>query len=314
MAEKDDVSWEPGEESELEKDLKEGLESEDLEQLVDIVDANDDDDDKSGGVADDELEDEESSELRQSRFQRRIDELTAGRHQAERREAAATEELMNLRSRLDKVESGADENRIGEFQERVQQVREGLKKASEEGDTDAQVELTERLADMKAASRIHEMQQRYREYRKKGAEAAVREGAANAGQEAHIPKLAKKWLSRNKWFNGEGTEAETAFARSIDNQVDADGFDQETPEYYEELDKRLQRVFPKLYSAAKERKRSKPATIQSGGSRGKGIKSSDGRIRFTKEQFQTARDLGLTTKEDLLAYAKEIRILEAENG
>ena len=82
MAEKDDVSWEPGEESELEKDLKEGLESEDLEQLVDIVDANDDDDDKSGGVADDELEDEESSELRQSRFQRRIDELTAGRHQA----------------------------------------------------------------------------------------------------------------------------------------------------------------------------------------------------------------------------------------
>jgi hypothetical protein len=314
MADKDNMSWEPEEESELEKDLKEGLESEDLEQLVDIIDDSDDDDDESGSVADDESEEEESGEGRQSRFQKRIDELTAGRHQAERREAAATEELLNLRSRLDKVESGADENRIGEFQERVQQVRDGLKKASEEGDTDAQVELTEQLADMKAAYRIHEMQQRYREYRKKGVAAAVQEGAANADKEAYIPQLAKKWLSRNKWFNGEGTEAETAFARSIDNQVDADGFNQETPEYYNELDKRLQKVFPKLYSAAKGRNRSKPATIQSGGSRGKGMRSGDGRIRFTKEQFQTARDLGLTTKEDLLAYAKEIKILEAENG
>tara|TARA_R110000824_G_scaffold64402_6_gene168292 strand:+ start:21995 stop:22921 length:927 start_codon:yes stop_codon:yes gene_type:complete len=308
MTDKDDVNWEP-EESEL----KEDLDSEELEQFVDIVDDSDDDD-KSGGVADDEPEEEDDGEGRQRRFQKRIDELTAGRHQAERREAAATEELLNLRSRLDKVESGADESRVGEFQERVQQVRDGLKKASEEGDTDTQVELTERLADMKAASRIHEMQQRYKEYRKKGAENAAREGAANAGQEVRVPQLAKKWLSRNKWFNGEGTEAETAFARSIDNQVDADGFDQETPEYYEELDKRLQKVFPKLYSPAKGRNRSKPATIQSGGSRGKGKRSGDGRIRFTKEQFQTARDLGLTTKEDLLAYAKEIKILEAENG
>jgi hypothetical protein len=58
------------------------------------------------------------------------------------------------------------------------------------------------------------------------------------------PKKAMLWWEKNKWFNGAGYERETAAARAIDVQLDLEGYDKNSDEYYELLDQRLRARFP----------------------------------------------------------------------
>jgi predicted membrane protein len=60
------------------------------------------------------------------------------------------------------------------------------------------------------------------------------------------PKKAMLWWERNNWFNGVGFERETAAARAIDVQLDLEGYDKNSDEYYERLDQRLHVRFPNL--------------------------------------------------------------------
>jgi hypothetical protein len=53
------------------------------------------------------------------------------------------------------------------------------------------------------------------------------------------PTLAVEWWHKNQWFNQPGQEMRTRLAKSIDHSLDEEGYDNETPEYYAELDRRL---------------------------------------------------------------------------
>ena len=60
------------------------------------------------------------------------------------------------------------------------------------------------------------------------------------------PEKAVLWWEKNNWFNGVGFEQETAAARAIDVQLDLEGYDKNSDEYYELLDQRLRARFPTL--------------------------------------------------------------------
>jgi hypothetical protein len=121
------------------------------------------------------------------------------------------------------------------------------------------------------------------------------------------PKKAMGWWQKNNWFNAAGFERETAAARAIDVQLDLEGYDKNSDEYYDLLNNRLQKVFPELVSGSspsKPRTKSRPpvAPTTGGSSNYKG-----NRVRMSQEQLRMARELGINDEKGLKKYEAEIR-------
>jgi|TARA_Y100000034_G_scaffold136836_1_gene216219 hypothetical protein len=308
-----DTDWEA--DDSLEKDLgpaenKKPADDEDFSDFLDIVE-DDDDEDKGGGIQDDEPEEEEELEKGDNRYQKRIDRLVADRGTAERASQAQAIENQELRERLERLESGQTDNKVQNFKHRYQAVRNALHTAHEEGDSTRAVELTEQMADMRAAARVADAQRQAAVMRRQQEQAYM--GAA--GEEAP-PQLAMEWWNKRRWFNTPEHAGESAYARQVDIQLEREGFDKFYPEYYDELDRRLQARFPELYSdSTKKAKGKKRASSPSAPTRGQRRKSSkfsnDGRIRMTRGELEVAKSLGLTSKEALKEYEKELRISRA---
>jgi hypothetical protein len=210
---------------------------------------------------------------------------------------------VQLRDRLNRLEQGADQQKLDQFKGQYDRVRNELVQAAEEGDTAKQVELTEKIADMRAAARVAD-QARSQDL----ARVQQQQQQQPSPPQEQPPQEALTWWNKNRWFNSPEHKAESAYARSVDESLDAEGFDKDTPEYYAELDTRLQKKFPELYSDTTF-KPSKPPIAPTGGSGGgtRSKRPNDGRLRFTKAELDMAKTLGITTEEGLRTYHAEIQ-------
>jgi len=238
------------------------------------------------------------------KVQKRIQKLVGQRREAEI-QARQTQELnAQLQKRLERLEQGSKQSAEQNFNQRYAQTKQALHKAVEEGDTDAQVNFQEQMADMRAAMRIAEMQKQQRQQRPAASPTVNR--TQQAAQNP-APKKAMGWWQKNNWFNAAGFERETAAARAIDVQLDLEGYDKNSDEYYDLLNNRLQKVFPELVSGSspsKPRTKSRPpvAPTTGGSSNYKG-----NRVRMSQEQLRMARELGINDEKGLKKYEAEIR-------
>ena len=235
------------------------------------------------------------------KVQKRIKKLVDQRREAELQAKQFQDETAQLKARLERLEQGNAHAAENAFNKRYEQTKKALAKAVENGDTNAQVSFSEQLADMRAAMRIAEMQKQAR------AQQAVSPTGGRAEQvaQAPAPKKAMDWWEKNRWFNAQGFERETAMARSIDVQLDLEGYDKDSEEYYDQLNNRLLKVFPELNSGQNSGRKSKsrsPVAPTTGGSSYKG-----GRVRMSQDQLRMARELGITDEKGLKQYAAEIQ-------
>ncbi len=236
------------------------------------------------------------------KVQKRIKKLVDQRREAEIQARQMQDQNDQLSKRLERLEQGSVKNNEQAFNQRYAQTKAALTKAVEEGDTEAQVNFQEQMADMRAAMRVAEMQKQMR------AQRAVSPTVGRAQQAAtqQVPEKANTWWQQNRWFNSNGFERETAAARAIDVQLDLEGFDKNSDEYYENLNNRLLSMFPELNSGAsptKTRAKSRqPVAPTTGGSSYKG-----NRVRMTQDQLRMARELGITDEASLKKYEAEIK-------
>ena len=237
------------------------------------------------------------------RVQKRIKNLVNQRRESDAKATEKDKELSALKMRLARLEQG-DQNRNKEqFDKHYASIKESMKSAIEEGDTTKQVAFAEQLADIRATVKVQELQ-RQQQFQQRTHSPTVGRAA-----QPQAPKKAMSWWQNNQWFNGGGFERETAAARSIDVQLDLEGFDKDSEEYYSTLDNRLRKLFPELISGrdtgrAKPKSRSRQPITPSAG----GTSSNPGnRVQMTKDQLRMARELGLTGKDQLNAYASELR-------
>ena len=238
------------------------------------------------------------------KVQKRIKKLVDQRREAELQTAQANEQVAQLTARLERLEQGNTSRVENEFNQRYAQTKQALAKAVEEGDTQAQLNFTEQLADMRAAMRIAEMQ------RQQQASQAVSPTVGRAQQVAQqpAPKKAMDWWEKNRWFNAAGFERETAAARAIDVQLDLEGHNKESDEYYELLNNRLQKVFPELKSGSEEPSKPRAKSRQPVSPTAGGSPSYKGnRVRMTQDQLRMARELGINDDKGLKQYAAEIQ-------
>ena len=241
------------------------------------------------------------------KVQKRIQKLVAQRREAEVQSRQIQEQNAQLAARLERLEKGSQQSSENAFNQRYAQTKEALKKAIEEGDTDAQLDFSEQIADYRAAMRVSEMQKNQRMQQETASPTVGR--AVQAAQDP-APQKAMQWWDKNNWFNGAGYERETAAARAIDVQLDIEGFDKDSDDYYDQLNNRLHNVFPELVSKtspSKPRIKSRsPVAPSTGGS----PNYKGNRVRLTKQQLSAAREVGITTEDGLKRYASEIRKLE----
>ena len=238
------------------------------------------------------------------KVQKRIQKLVNKRREAEIQARQIQEQNAKLQKRLERLEHGSQQSAEKAFNQRYSQTKAALEQAVEEGDTKSQVAFQEQLADMRAAMRIAEMQRQQAQQR---AAASPTVGRAQQAAQNPAPQKAMQWWQANNWFNAAGFERETAAARSIDVQLDLEGYDKNSDEYYQLLNSRLQKMFPELSSGAspsKARTKSRPPVAPTTG----GSSSYKGnRVRMSQEQLRMARELGINDEKGLKKYEAEIR-------
>lgn len=242
--------------------------------------------------------------------QKRIKKILADKNEAEERANNLQNELQSVSQRLAKIEQNNEKAGQNQLAEHYNLTKKALAKAIEEGDTEAQIKFNEELVDLKTSLALQRI-----EKQNKSQNVSPTVGKANYVQQNPAPALAQDWWQKNNWFNSKGFEQETAMARAIDVQLDIEGFDKNSPSYYQELNNRLQKRFPELISQdevvseqpkAKSRQTVAPTTGGSG-YRGK-------RLTMSSQELAMARELGITDPDALKKYAKEIQTLKGRNS
>ena len=251
-----------------------------------------------------EVKEPEPEEDYGAKVQKRIKKITEQRREAELQASQLQEQNAQLVARIERLEKGSNQQAENAFHNRYEQTKAALAKAVEEGDTQAQLNFTEQMADMRAAMRIAEMQKQQMQQQRA---ASPTVGRAQQAAQNPAPAKAMEWWQKNNWFNAQGYERETSAARAIDVQLDVEGLDKNSIEYYDELDRRLQKIFPELSSgseASKPRAKSRPPVAPTAGG-SQGYKGN--RVRMSQDQLRMARELGITDEKSLKAYEAEIK-------
>lgn len=117
------------------------------------------------------------------------------------------------------------------------------------------------------------------------------------------PAPIRDWLSKNPWYGQD--QAMTAVAQKIDTDLTALGYDPNTEEYTQELDRRLRPEFPhKFQQPPAGPSRTAPSPV-GGVSRTGGARPTT-QVSLTASQVEVAKRLGITPQQ----YAAEFIKLE----
>jgi hypothetical protein len=134
-----------------------------------------------------------------------------------------------------------------------------------------------------------------------------------------LQRYANTWISNNSWYDANGKDPDSKVALAIDQAMGEEGWNPKTPEYWEELDNRLQRYLPHRYTDNTEReptRNSRPRNVVTGSGRENATGSGGGRNTFTlsPDQVRAMKDAGMW--DDAEKRAKMIRryAIEARNS
>jgi len=247
--------------------------------------------------------------------QKRIDKLTKKMREAERREQAALDYAEGLKKKYSDVKSKydeIDENYIKQFDARIDSerdtVKSKLKQAIEMQDSEAIISANEELARLTVEKERAKLTIADRERRKKSQLSEpeqAQETVANTQQTQGTPsKKARDWATKNDWFGQDQYMTNTAF--QIHENLVGEGFDVDSDEYYNEIDRQIKEVYPHKFAESKddsEEQPKKPVQTVATASRGKSGRRS---VKLTKSQVAIAKKLGVPL-EEYAKYVKEVQ-------
>ena len=261
-----------------------------------------------------ETKDEKADELKtySEGVQKRIAKLTRKMREAERQKEEALAFAQSVKQERDSLQSRfmkADKSYVSEFETRVKSnmeaARSALRTAIEAGDVDAQVKAQEQMATLNAdAVRLASLKSQ-QEIEPK-VEKQVNVSPSQAEQPVRTDPKAEAWAARNSWFGNDTAMTYTAFDMHK-TLVEKEGYDPQSDEYYEEIDKRLRVEFPNKFDKVADNttERAKPAQTVASARR----PANTGRrktVKLTPSQVAIAKRLGVPLEE----YAKQLNVKE----
>ena len=256
-------------------------------------------------------------EVYSKKVQRRIDSLTKKAREAERQQEAALNYAQSIKvenAQLKGRVQDLDQGYVNEYGDRVATQTESLEKDLESAiatnDTAAQVETQKKLAQLAIEEeRVKAAKQQQAQWQQQVAaqQQAAQQRAMQQPPRQQVPARAdpkaEDWASRNKWFGDDDAMTFAAFGIHK-NLVEGEGFDTESPAYYDELDKRIREAFPHRFGggatvSVSEGRRPQQSVASATRSSNTGRKT----VRLSPSEVAIANKLGVPLDE----YAKHKR-------
>lgn len=243
----------------------------------------------------DEDEEESAEEEPNAKFRKRL----ARERRLREEERENNRELKDRLSKLERtLEIRANDDTFAQtsadLTRKLADLRAKLKQAKEDGETEAELTLTDELIEVKA-----ELRQKDAEH-KRAKETAKQQ--TEAAPSAVVARKATQWIRKHQAFNADPVFAE--FVRAVDRKLGKQGLDPETDEFYTALDKEVRKRYPEEYPAAKPQRRQNPPTLnpRREGTRKPPAASTDfatrnGKVRVTSRQLENMAKFGFNPKD-----------------
>ena len=248
-------------------------------------------------------------EKRATLAQNRINKAVAQAKEFQRRELMAVQyakELKEQNEQLRQQQKTQMSSYGDEFGNRVESqmtlAKQALKQATESGDAEAIATATEALTLATAdKSRLEQYRQAQKQYEEQ--EAAYAQNLQNQPQDqqntqpleeyAEPSPKAREWAQKNTWFGQDQVATSVAFA--VHKQLENEGFDTDSDEYYDEIDKRVRQELPHKFNVEADKRPvqtvASPTRTTSTG------RKQNNRIQLTPSEQQLAKKLGVSFKD-----------------
>ena len=293
------------------------LEGKDLDGLPPIKEESVEEDfEPSDHVKKEAKKEPSETEQRARLAQNRIDKAVRQAKNFQRRELQALQYAkgaMEENRQLKEQQTQMNHNYGNEFAARVESQLEGskiaLQKAMEEGEADkiaeAQSILAAASADKVALDQyqvqLHQYNQQMQQYNESQQLAYEQQKLMQQqmpAQPIYNPpsQRAQKWANDNSWFGKD--QVMTSVAIGIHGQLEKEGFDTESDDYYSEINKRMQRELPNRFDKNVEAG-GKPVQTVASPSRGNssGRRKNRNQVELTPSEQQLSKRLGVSFKD-----------------
>ena len=261
-----------------------------------------------------EKKDDDKLEDYSKGVQSRIAKLTRKMREAERREKAALDYAKAVEAKRQSAEtkySKVNEDYVKQFENRVKSgldsAQKELASAIENSDAAAQIEVQKKIAALSIdEARLNALKEQ--QTTKKEEPAPKLKDADNLPESTpqSLPTpdpRAEAWATENSWFGKDRAMTFTAFEIHKD-LVEREGFDPQTTEYYDEVDKRIRLEFPHKFDN-KDQTSEKPTQNVASVKRST-VRPGRRTVRLTSSQVEISKKLGVPLEE----YAKQLNTKE----
>jgi len=282
------------------------------EEKIEVEEVAQPEEKKEGGEVE-EPKDEKKEELEKysEGVQKRISKLTRKMREAERQKEEAVVYAQSVKRDKEDLESKfsrLDKSYVSEFESRVKTnmkaAKQALKTAIESQDVDGQVTAQEQIATLTMdAARLNAL--------KIAETSKPKEKDVKITPQQYRPQVtpdpkAEDWAVKNTWFGNDSAMTYTAF--DIHKKlVDEEGFDPNSNDYYNEVDKRIRLEFPHKFGKmdGTSTEREKPSQNVASAKRS-ALTGRRKTVKLTPSQVAIAKRLGVPLED----YAKQLKITE----
>ena len=202
--------------------------------------------------------------------------------------------LADVESRTRQNDLARIDKSIEDSQVRYEYAKMKLAEAVSNNDGNAMVEAQELLSDAK--QEINQLAQI-----KKSAEAQERQQPQQRESsqtiDPSVQRNATEWIKRNNWYNPANTDRDSMIAKKHDEAMVVEGWDPSDPDYWDELDSRLQKALPHRYNVSTDNNsvvRKPRNTVASSGREASAAFGGTNRSQFilTPDRVKAMKDAG----------------------
>jgi hypothetical protein len=220
------------------------------------------------------------------------------------------EDLRNRLSRVEQRTQGADlarlDKTIEDQQVRLEYHRMKLAEATSAGDGESAV---------KAQEALYESRQQLDQLARLRKQAEQSDKAPAQTIDPGVQRNASTWIDRNSWYKPDLSDTDSKIAKQVDEVLTKEGWNPSDPDYWDELDNRLQKYLPHRYNGADKRESSQRTPRNTVGSSGREASAAYGGTNRTftlsAEQVRAMKDAGMWDNPE--KRAKMIKRYAAES-
>jgi len=254
----------------------------------------------------DELEDySEKVQKRISKLTRKLREAERGQESAYEYAKRIAEENQQLKTRSSSLDRSYLQEAESRLKSQKAQALAALKNAHEVADYEKVAKAQEVLAKIAVEENKVTTSKSQLEYQQnvQAEQQTNYQNYVQQPQQNAVPQLGEReqaWVEKNEWFGQD--EVMTMGAMAINNQLEAEGFDVGSEEYYTEVDRRIRKEFPQKFTESSVK--SKPQQKVASAGRVAGNPGSNKRqVKLSPSEVQMAKRLNVPLGE----YAKYVK-------